>query len=561
VKLWSDRSIRAKILFSFGLVLAVVIFAGFYAINSVQELHRGLAKAAEDMVGVRQLDELVILGEALKADDMAQLNALTGSARAKAKTNYDAAHERFAWTWALYAPTIDPGEESENAKAIMRQWERLARLEARLQDVLHAGDQLAAEDFVANDLTHGYESFQSALRDDLAYQDKTAMATTARADRLSQMTVLGILVSIIVIAGLLLMIGIAAITTVARPITEMTGAMRRLAQREMETEIPGMGRRDEVGAMAEAMQVFKDNMIKAGQLAAERRAARAVQESLAVRLAVLVQGFEAQVSAMVSQLSAASAELEATARTMADTAALTDSQAATVTAAAEEASAGVRTVSASADDLAKSVEDITRQVAQSSRMTIGAVQDARRTDTIVRALADSAQKIGDVVGLISAIAGQTNLLALNATIEAARAGDAGRGFAVVASEVKGLAAQTARATAEIELQVTAIQAATREAVAAIQGITTTIEDVSEIAASIAHAVAQQGEATAQIALNVQSMSVSTQDVTANIGGVSLAARSTGSAAGHVLEAAVGLLRQSEQLRVEVDRFVEGVRAA
>jgi methyl-accepting chemotaxis protein len=348
---------------------------------------------------------------------------------------------------------------------------------------------------------------------------------------------------------------------IARPIVGMTDTMRRLAEGDANVTVPDIGRRDELGRMADAVQVFKDNMIKARELTAEQEAERVAKERRADTLANLVRDFEQQVSGLVGQLSSASTELEATAQSMTATAEQTNSQASNVAVAAEEASAGVQTVAAAAEELAGSIQEIGRQVSESTKMTGKAVDEANRTDTIVRALAEAAQKIGDVVGLITSIAGQTNLLALNATIEAARAGDAGKGFAVVASEVKGLAAQTAKATDEIANQITQIQNATQEAVNAIQTIAKSIEGVSEISTSIASAVEEQAAATAEIARNVQQTSASTQQVTTNIAGVSQAAGSTGAAAGQVLGAARGLSQQSEQLTGAVNSFVTAVRAA
>ncbi len=345
------------------------------------------------------------------------------------------------------------------------------------------------------------------------------------------------------------------------PIVSMTNAMRKLASGDTTVDIPAVGRQDEVGAMAAAVQVFKDNRIEADRLAAAQRAEQEQKERRAATVNELTSQFEAKVGGLVGQVSAAATELQATAGSMTETAESTTHQATTVAAAAEEASVNVQTVAASAEELAASIAEISRQVGQSAQVAGRAVEDARRTDTVVRALADSAQKIGEVVNLISDIAGQTNLLALNATIEAARAGDAGKGFAVVASEVKNLASQTARATEDISQQIAQIQGATKEAVASIQGIGTTIAEVSQIAAAIAAAVDEQGAATQEIARNVQQAAAGTQEVTSNIAGVSEGANSTGSAATQVLGAAGELSRQAEQLSSEVDRFISGVKAA
>ena len=285
------------------------------------------------------------------------------------------------------------------------------------------------------------------------------------------------------------------------------------------------------------------------------------ERGLRHRMEGLTQAFSDKVGHLVGLVSSAATQLQSTAQSMTGTADVTTRQASNVASAAEEASANVQTVASSAEELASSIAEISRQVAQSAKIASKAADDARRTDTVVRALADGARTIGEVVGLISNIAGQTNLLALNATIEAARAGDAGKGFAVVASEVKSLATQTAKATDQISQQISQIQAATAEAVAAIQGISSTIGEVNEIAAGIAAAVEEQGAATQEIARNVQRASSGTREVTTNIAGVSEGARSTGSAAGQVLGAAGELSRQSEQLSGEVRQFIAAVKAA
>ncbi len=279
------------------------------------------------------------------------------------------------------------------------------------------------------------------------------------------------------------------------------------------------------------------------------------------KTADLTQEFSGKVSQLAGLVSSAATQLQATAQSMAGTADLTMQQASTVATAAEDASANVQTVASSAEELASSIGEISRQVAQSAKIAGKAADDAKRTDTVVRALADGARTIGEVVGLISNIAGQTNLLALNATIEAARAGDAGKGFAVVASEVKSLATQTAKATDQISQQIGQIQSATNKAVAAIQGIATTIAEVNDIAAAIAAAVEEQGAATKEIARNVQQASAGTQEVTSNIAGVRAGASDTGAAAGEVLSAAGELSRQAEQLTGEVGRFVSAMKAA
>ena len=393
---------------------------------------------------------------------------------------------------------------------------------------------------------------------DAALRDAQAVAERDEADGLGGILFAG--AAILVVLGLSAGSSVLLVRHLLTPIAKLSDVMTRLARNE-EAEVPFAVRKDEIGGMAQAVQVFKEAMATTNRLAGEQAAERIVKEKRATRLEGLVSDFEAKAGAMVALLASGATELETTARSMSSTATQTKGQATTVAAAAEEASVGASTVASAAEELTASITEISRQVAQSSTIAGRAVADAQRTDKIVQTLAEGAEKIGEVVTLIQAIAAQTNLLALNATIEAARAGEAGRGFAVVASEVKMLATQTASATADIGAQIEQIQGATKEAVDAIRAIAGTIEEVSSISNVIATAVQAQGVATAEIARNVQQTSQSVKDVTTNISGVSKAATETGVAASEVLSAADGLSRQAEQLTSEVGSFVEEVRAA
>jgi methyl-accepting chemotaxis protein len=387
----------------------------------------------------------------------------------------------------------------------------------------------------------------------------TAKEAAAAAER--HATSLLILLAALGLAASLGVLASIITRKVTRPLAAIAGTMDRLANNDLEIEVLGTARRDEIGVLARALEVFKRNALDARRLAAEQDTEHAAKEQRMARRETLVTDFQAEVGRLVSGLTSASGQMETTAKSMAQTASQTDQQAAAVAAAAGQASAGLQTVASAADQLTSSIEEISRQVQQSSRITGKAATDARHTESIVKTLAEGAQKIGDVVGLITNIANQTNLLALNATIEAARAGDAGKGFAVVASEVKSLAQQTGKATQDIGTQIGQIQSATSAAVAAIDAITRTIEEVSTIAASIASAVEEQGAATAEIARNVQQTAARTQDVTATIVGVSTAAHKAGEGADEVLQAAGNLSTQAGHINREVEQFVASVRAA
>ena len=360
--------------------------------------------------------------------------------------------------------------------------------------------------------------------------------------------------------ALLLGVAIAALTgrSIIRPIAAMTRAMSRLAAGRTDTALPPYRGRDEIRAMGEAVLVFRDSMIEAARLHAEQAQER---EQRLTQREHLVAEFETTVAEVAAVLATRSAVLEATARSMTATAETSKTRADGAHAASEAAGASVRTVASTVEELAASIAEISRQVSESARIASQAAADARRTDTVMETLAHSVEEIGQVVGLISRIASQTNMLALNATIEAARSGAAGKGFAVVAAEVKTLAGQTAEATGNVRRNVAEIQAASRQATAAISDITATLEEINAIATGIVSAVAQQGTATAAIASNVTQAAEATRDVACNIEAVSQAASETDTAATGVLGEAARLSTDAERLSGQVACFVADLRAA
>ncbi|GKQ49187.1 methyl-accepting chemotaxis protein [Bradyrhizobium sp. Ce-3] len=396
------------------------------------------------------------------------------------------------------------------------------------------------------------------VRDAFYENAEQGLASAYSSARLSFMIALiGLLAVIAASAGLIVVVR----RRILSPIAALTGRMSRLAAGEVAEAIPGAARNDEIGAMAAAVQVFKDNKIEADRLATEKEAENDVKMRRARVLDDLTRAFEAKVTELVGGLSAASSVMEDTAQSMSSTATATNRQAAVVAAASDQTSTNVQTVASATEELTSSIAEIARQVATSTEIAARAVDHARRTGDTARSLAEGAQKIGDVVTLIQSIAAQTNLLALNATIEAARAGEAGRGFAVVASEVKSLAGQTAKATTEISEQITAIQTASDETVTAIRSVVDVITEIDQIGTAIAAAIEEQGSATKEISRSVQEAARGTQEVNSNISGVQRAADDTGAAATQVLGAAEQLSTQSKDLAGQVNRFLSDVRAA
>lgn len=364
-------------------------------------------------------------------------------------------------------------------------------------------------------------------------------------------------IGVIAILGL----GIPFARSVSQPIVAMREAMAVLASGDSGAVVPGLGRSDEIGAMAAAVQVFKDNMIRSAELAAEQSLLREERDVRARRIELLTKDFDRSATGALHAVATAAVEMRDTSTRLSATADQTHHRAQGVAAAAGEASTNVQTVAAAAEELSASIAEIGRQVGRSSEIASNAMDEANRANAMITGLATAAQRIGDVVNLITDIAEQTNLLALNATIEAARAGEAGKGFAVVANEVKNLANQTGRATDDIAKQVSAVQSETQKTVEVIKGIASVIANVNEISATIASGVEQQSAATREIARNVQRASAGTTEVTRNIGNVTDAVSEAGKGAGHVLTKASDMSKQSELLKSLVDDFLRNVRTA
>jgi methyl-accepting chemotaxis protein len=456
---------------------------------------------------------------------------------------------------------IDVPEEGALWATFEKRWQAYLTAREAIVSALKRGDRNASRNAIAPARPPLVDSF-TALADVARVNTEATKASARRADeayRAAWTSSLGLL-----LAGLL--VTAAALWSVwrlvARPIRALAAVMGRLAANDLAVAVPGADRSDEIGAMAGSVQVFKESLVRARALEAEAAQARAsAEEHRRVGMRQIADAFESAVGGIIGTVSAAAATLEGTASKMTSTATGTADQSQRVASAAETAASNVSAAAAAAEELGTSVEEIGRQVTSSTALTQAAVEDADSTAGLVQDLSGAADRIGDVVTMITTIAEQTNLLALNATIEAARAGDAGRGFAVVAAEVKELAGQTGRATSEISGHIARIQGSTGDAVSAIGRISGRIQEIRAVAARIAAAVEEQGAATQEIVRTVTQAAQGAGEVTSTISGVAEAAGETGVAARQVLTAASELTLHSEHLGGEVTRFLASVRAA
>ena len=499
-------------------------------------------QTARDLLALRQKSTLGYVNEAVKLvkstesrDRLLKIEGLAG--------RYVAASNDIA----AVRNEIIAGEAKVGVEAF------LERFKVLNEDSRRLGREAAPIAEEMEELANGL--VQSAKQ--MVEEENAAMAREMSATERNSLAI-GLSVALLLIGAC-----VFSVITIARPMVALTRAMKELADGNFAMVLPGLGRKDEIGDVAAAVEGFK---IKAEQRAHEATETKTRQDEIAAggrkaEMRRLAESFEAAVGQIVDAVSSASTELEASATTLTSVAEHAQSLTATVAAASEQASANVQSVASATEELSSSIGEIGRQVHESARIAGDAVGQARATTERVSQLSKAATRIGDVVELINTIAGQTNLLALNATIEAARAGEAGRGFAVVASEVKALAEQTAKATGEIGQQISGIQQATQESVGAIQEISNTIEKLSGISSTIAAAVEEQGAATQEISRSVQQAAEGTQQVSANIADVQRGAGETGSASSQVLSAAQSLSGDSNRLKLEVDKFLNTVRAA
>jgi len=561
----ASLSIRAKITIVVAFLLVVMTGMGLLAVRSMQLMNANtLDISTNSLPSVRVLGDLRagaqtyrnVLREQLLVETLDEKLAME-----KMLQGVNAENEKIR---QRYEPLIASSEE----RALYNEWLKLwDEYRTGTQQVMELSRRDAgrypkeAHDLNLKVVNKIGMRADQVLNQDIDFNNRLADKASAEAAATysSSLMLLGGILVVALIAGVA--IGFYLVHDVSRGIASIVQPMQALGSGDLAAEVPHRGEKTEMGAMADALQVFKDALI--AKKAADERAAVDAEAKIerGRRVDGITQQFETVIGEIVETVSKASSQLETSAGMLTSTAERSQQLATAVASASEEASANVQSVATASEQMASSVNEISRRVQESARMAGDAVGQARSTTDRVSELSKAATRIGDVVELINTIAGQTNLLALNATIEAARAGEAGRGFAVVASEVKALAEQTSKATGEIGQQISGIQAATQDSVNAIKEISSTIEKLSEIASAIAASIEQQGAATQEISRNVQQAASGTQQVSANITDVQRGATETGSGSSLVLSAAQALSGDSSRLKLEVSKFLASVRAA
>jgi len=554
-------SISAKLFAIVSFLFVVIATIGGFSFMQMRAINAAAQDIqAEWLPSVRWIGEMRVQSARYRAVLRDHL-IVADAERADVDKNLAARKADFEKAQKVYQPLISSPAERQLADQLASQWEAFASASAEVQAFATKGDIATAKSINAGKMVPIGRTMDATLASLVELNDKGAEVAGQRAQA-TYWTAIG-LMSAILIGAIILGLGAAIYLTrdIRRGIGSILQPMGRLTNGDLSAEIPHQAETTEIGRIAAALQVFKEALVAKKASDDATSADAAISTAHTQRVTAATSHFEAMIGELVESLGSASTELEASATTMTKTSDLAKSVSDSAASASREVTENIQAVAAATEEITASVNEIGRQVHESTRIAGTAVSQAQKTDESIAKLSRAADRIYDVVKLITEVAEQTNLLALNATIEAARAGEAGRGFAVVASEVKALATQTAKATGEISAQIDDMQLATTETVAEIREITSTITLISEVSAAIAAAVEQQGAATQEIARNVQKSAELSTQVASEVTEVSRGSSETSSASGHVLKAAQSLAIESDRLKNEVEKFLGTVRAA